>query len=350
MTSDTYTNNERYDSINGLRAYAAIGIILMHVYTNMPIKPTFSFFTQSLIYALADFTLLFMIISGFSICCGYYLKLKNGNITLNNFYKKRYFRILPFFGFLCILDLILHPQIEYFYQVFFNLTLCFKLLPTYQIEVIGVSWFLGIVFLFYMLFPFFIFLTDNKRRAWLSLIVCYIFVFIAMNASFIDEKINRLNFVYCIPFFMSGCIIYLYKGNIKKSMYDKYYLSYIFMIILSYIYILLREIHKPTYITYTTELLFFSFWLIYAISCPNNIILNNRIVNYLSKISMEIYLSHMVIFRIIERLHIENYIHNANLAYFITFLLTICGVICFVNITKSIIINKIDSYIKNNHQ
>lgn len=46
---------------------------------------------------LSSYVYLFFIISGFGMCCGYYEKIKNNEITLNNFYSKRYRKILPFF-------------------------------------------------------------------------------------------------------------------------------------------------------------------------------------------------------------------------------------------------------------
>ena len=44
---------------------------------------------------------------------------------------------------------------------------------------------------------------------------------------------------------------------------------------------------------------------------------------------LEIYLCHMVMFRVVERLHLENYISDSNLNYVVTSVLTICLAICF---------------------
>ncbi|KDS55941.1 acyltransferase domain protein [Phocaeicola vulgatus str. 3975 RP4] len=46
------------------------------------------------------------------------------------------------------------------FEAFMNCTLVFGLLPNNSLEVIGVGWFLGTVFLFYMLFPFFVFFNE----------------------------------------------------------------------------------------------------------------------------------------------------------------------------------------------
>ena len=57
-----------YSSLDGLRAYAAVGIVLMHVQTNLMIKPSDNILTCNVIPWFSNFTLLFMIISAFSMC------------------------------------------------------------------------------------------------------------------------------------------------------------------------------------------------------------------------------------------------------------------------------------------
>lgn len=66
------------------------------------------------------------------------------------------------------------------YDGFAELTLVFNLLPNPRPS-IGVAWFLGVIFLFYMLFPFFVFMIENKRRAWISLGLCYLFCFMSID-------------------------------------------------------------------------------------------------------------------------------------------------------------------------
>ena len=72
---------ENYSSLDGLRAYAAVGIVLMHVQANLMIKPSDNILTCNVIPWFTNFTLLFMIISAFSMCCGYYERIKSGAIT-----------------------------------------------------------------------------------------------------------------------------------------------------------------------------------------------------------------------------------------------------------------------------
>ena len=69
------SGSERYGALDGLRAYAAIGIVLMHVLSNIGVKPSENYMTETLIPWFTDFTLMFMVVSGFSLCCGYYDKV-----------------------------------------------------------------------------------------------------------------------------------------------------------------------------------------------------------------------------------------------------------------------------------
>jgi peptidoglycan/LPS O-acetylase OafA/YrhL len=73
---------ERYDNLDGLRAYAAIGIVMMHVLANSRYVVN-GFLFSRMIPSFTDFTFLFMVISAFSMCCGYYEKSKMEKLILN---------------------------------------------------------------------------------------------------------------------------------------------------------------------------------------------------------------------------------------------------------------------------
>ena len=62
----------KYGSLDGLRAYAAIGILLMHVQATVGVSPTGGFIYDTFIPSLTHFVYLFLVISAFSVCCGYY--------------------------------------------------------------------------------------------------------------------------------------------------------------------------------------------------------------------------------------------------------------------------------------
>ncbi|MDB2008580.1 acyltransferase family protein [[Clostridium] symbiosum] len=98
-------------------------------------------------------------------------------------------------------------------EAFADLTLLFGFLPgAGNITVIGVGWFLGLVFVFYLIFPFFCVLLENRRRAWMAFSVCLAYNLVCSN--YFD--VGRNNILYSACFFLAGGLIYLYRDEISK--------------------------------------------------------------------------------------------------------------------------------------
>ena len=215
---------ERYEGIDGLKAYAILGIALMHILSNGNFGLNGLVF-QKLIPSFTNLVFLFMMVSGFGMCCGYYQKFKDRKIGVGEFYIKRYSKIWPYFALLCVLDFVMSPSKSALYEVFANLTLCQGLLPNMNISVIGVSWTLAVIFVFYLLFPFFCFLLENKKRAWLVFICAVIYNFMC-STYFFDEShiadraaVNfsaRTNILYCAVYFIAGGLIFLYRKELAE--------------------------------------------------------------------------------------------------------------------------------------
>ena len=92
------TKADRYEGIDGLKAYAIIGIALMHVLANGEYGIG-GFVFERLIPSFTNLVFLFMMVSGFGMCCGYYQKIVDQKISVEDFYKKRYIKIWPYFRF-----------------------------------------------------------------------------------------------------------------------------------------------------------------------------------------------------------------------------------------------------------
>ena len=202
---------ERYEGIDGLKAYAIIGIALMHVLANGEYELG-GFVFEQLIPAFTNLVFLFMMVSGFGMCCGYYQKIIDRKISMEEFYCKRYIKIWPYFALLCALDFVISPSKNSLYEVFANLTLCQGLLPNANISVIGVSWTLAVIFVFYMMFPFFCFLLGNKKRAWIVAVAALIFNFVSSNYF----NVGRKNIVYDAIYFIIGGLIFLYRKELAE--------------------------------------------------------------------------------------------------------------------------------------
>jgi len=313
----------RYDALDGFRAYSAVGIVLMHILTNGGYRWK-GFIFERLIPSFTNLVFLFMIVSGFSMCCGYYDRIINNKISVNEFYSKRYAKIWPFFSLLCILELVISPSSNVLYEVFANLTLCFGLLPNAEISVIGVGWFLGLVFVFYLLFPFFCYLISSKKRAWVSFLAAIIFNYLCI----VRFGAGRENIVYCSEFFFAGGLVFLYKEPLERMTIKYRRLLLITIAVLICIYYTVSD-------SVQVLLALFSGMLIYGLrNAEGAFVLCNPFTKLLSSISMEVYLGHMVIFRIIEKLGMTRLFDLDILSYIATSIGTIAGTIVFSLVVK----------------
>lgn len=334
-----------YNNLNFLRAFACICIIIMHIKANTKFRIS-GYLFNTIVPSLTWLVYLFMMLSGFSMCCGYYDKIKNGNININDFYKKRFQKILPFYSLLVIFSVVEEGQFSSILEGFANLTMSFGLMPNNNPSVIGVGWTLQLIFLFYMLFPYFVFLIYNKRRAWLSLLAslminyaCGIYFF---SSKFVINTFTpRHAFIYTVPFFIVGGLIYLYRDNIKSVISKHAILAVILTVLITISwYCTPNSILGFSLFDIKCILLFVS-WISLAIGIKTSL-LDNKCTNYLGNISMEMYLSHMLIFRIIEKLGWV-YIYGRNSKSFLTVcIIEMILLILFVQITK----NTIDFLIK----
>lgn len=316
-------NRKYYGSLDGLRAYSAIGIVLMHVLTNGNYGIS-GFVFEEMIPSFTNLVFLFMVVSGFSMCCGYYDKIINNQISVTEFYSKRYAKIWPFFALLCVLDFLVSPSRNALYEVFANLTLCFGLLPNAKISVIGVGWFLGLVFVFYLVFPFFCYLLSDKRRAWLSFVVALIFNYL----SEVRFGAGRGNIVYSAVFFFAGGLIFLYKTRIEEL--AEKYRGFVAAAIaaLAVVYYVVND-------GVIVMLALFSIMIIYALGgSGKTCLLHNKVTVFFSGISMEVYLSHMLVFRVIEKLGMINLFESDLLSYLMTSIGTIVGTVVFSSVAQ----------------
>ena len=96
----------------------------------------------------------------------------------------------------------------------------------------------------------------------------------------------------------------------------------------------------------TVTMLFFCVAaLIYTLGC-NRGVLVNPVAKFLGGICFEIYLCHMVIYRVLEKLHIIHLFDNGLLAYIFTAVAVICGSVVF-SVCAKWFLNKIETLIVN---
>ncbi len=322
---------KRYTALDGLRAFAAIGIVIMHVKANMRFDISGRFYND-FISDLGNLAFLFMILSAFAMCCGYYDKIIENRISVNEFYSKRYRRIWPFFAILVLLDFVVSPGKDALMEAFADLTLLFSFLPNANISVIGVAWTLGVIFAFYVIFPFFCFLIGNKKRAWFSLAIALLLHITSevyfMNSNHVLPSFNKdSNIVFCGVFFVIGGIIFLYKDEIVNYVNRMGIIALVLVVagsVVTYCFIDNSSIKR---------IVIFTLWICYAIG-DNRKILSCKFARILGGISMEIYLSHMLVLRIVQKLHLDKFVGNGVVAFLISCAAVLLGAIVFSYIFK----------------
>ena len=164
---------------------------------------------------------LFMIISGFGMCNGYYQKLKTGTYSIDAFYSKRYKRTVPFFALLILLNFVIEFTPKTVCEGLMEITMLFGFLPNNTLSTIGVAWTLGAIFAFYIIFPFIVFLLYSPKRGIVSFVISLVITYMCqcyfMTERFVAENfVMRHSFLYCLPYFLIGGIVYLYKDEIER--------------------------------------------------------------------------------------------------------------------------------------
>lgn len=316
---------KKYRNIDALRSFGCLAIIAWHVKANTNFNG--GVLTERIIPSFDYLVYLFMIISGFGMCNGYYKKLKDGNYDLNKFYSRRYKKTVPFFSILIIMNCILEFNRESIFEGLMEITMLFGFLPNNSLSVIGVAWTLGAIFAFYIIFPFVVFLLNDKRRGVISLIVALGITYMCqsyfMTEKFVTSNFTmRHSFLFCLPYFLSGGLIYLYRNELSATVNLHKSAVLLGCVILAVGYLLSPdEIGGFDLIVPKTLILYSA--MVCAVLGEQNKWLSNRLTRFISEISMEMYLAHMVVFRVVEKLHIENVCHNAILRYVITYFMVV---------------------------
>ena len=145
-------------------------------------------------------------------------------------------------------------------------------------------------------------------------------------------NLERTNFIYSLCYFIAGGLVYLYKDKLEKVKWYVY-LPVIFLA-LSLYYIIGGNTLTRLFVT--------AILLIFAISIDCKKV---KVISFISDISMEFYLSHMVAFRAIEKFHLNTLWGNGWEQFLITTVLVFIGTVLFSFVCQKLI-NKSLTFLK----
>ena len=293
-------NNNFISHLQSLRGIAAMIIVLHHQ------KSLSSLLAENDFMANSDLAVdFFFVLSGFVIALNYKNILFSQSILIS-FIKKRFLRLYPLHFIMLIIYLILEfLKYQFEKETGFeanepafstsnlssfvsNLFLLQGLIDP-ELSYNEVSWSISFEFYTYILFAFFVFFIRNKI-IYFSLIslITFVSLFYVYKLGLMDES-NRLGYLRCSYSFFLGSLIYSINNKIRN----------INLSILE-IPIFLITIYLFCYIPDTTFMpLIFAILILILNQTTNRsfikILLNNKILIFLGKISYSIYMIHYLV-------------------------------------------------------
>ncbi|MCB6571881.1 acyltransferase [Eubacterium limosum] len=315
-------SDEEKIKIKGLdstRGIAACGIVYFHIWVLYQFGGCY-WVVDKIAINLDSFVRFFFMLSSFVMMCGYEKVLLKSENHLRNFYVKRYFKIAPLFYLACAIQFCMDyfQGIKAFNPFNFITTgsLLFGLLPTNQEPILGGSWAIGIEWLFYLIFPFLLIYSRN-RYLLIGGFTLSLFLTNFYNCVVPVDFVNRhINLIIYIPYFLCGMIIYYAIPKIKSiKKYRFFEIPYFFLLIsIAVLLMKIEFLSRDVVLLFTFSALIIG--AVYGYSC----LIDNPLTRFLGSISYGIYLFHMIVLQILDKVGmitiIKTYISNRTLAYF----------------------------------
>lgn len=340
-----------FNNLNGIRFIAALFVIIHHIEQIKTYFELKNIWTNPFIQTIGkQGVILFFVLSGFLIT---YLLLSEEQLTkkisIKNFYIRRILRIWPLYFLIISLSFFILPNIDFFkfsifhfdefsikYRIFLlgmflfflpNLVLAgFSIIP-YAAQ----SWSIGTEEQFYLIWPLLIKKARNKFL--LMLYVILIYLFIKLGLSYVSNHLFLNDVVHVFSNFwemfsidsmaiggVAACLIYYKKENILKVLFNPIFQTMIyialFILLISGYFII--HFHNEVY-----SVLFAIIILNLAENKKSILNIENKIFNYLGRISYGLYMYHGIAIVIAIKLLLKLEIYNNVIMYLFSIILTI---------------------------
>lgn len=334
-----------FPNLNGLRFIAAFMVIFSHLELNKSYLGIANFFQEikhlgrlgvSLFFVLSGFLITFLLLKE---------KERNSTISYRNFYIRRILRIWPLYYFIVILSLFVLPYFSFFdianFQidlknpfeylkvillfVFFlpNLLIQIKLIP-FATQ----TWSIGTEEQFYLIWPWVINNAKKLKLLFIVLIIGYNVILYLIEMNFFQNLpysniIKGFMQLFQLDALTIGALA-AYLLYIKHSVLKFFAYTPLFVIsIVSTITIIVFnvEISFGNSVLYAFHFGVIILSLVYNPKLKN--LLENRVFNYLGKISYGLYMYHQILIVFTINVLLKLNIINNYLIYILSIILTI---------------------------
>jgi peptidoglycan/LPS O-acetylase OafA/YrhL len=343
-----------FSGINSLRFIAALAVIVTHIELLKGVFGFKNYWKNPIIFNLGGMGVyFFFVLSGFLIT---YLLLvekeKYHHIKIKDFYIRRILRIWPLYYLIVIIGFFILPKFEIFHISYLqdsftenfnnNLILYILILPNVAFSLfpavsnIGQAWSIGVEEQFYLAWPWIISKSKNILKTLLVIIISLflIKVGVLVLGKFFNEStwykplklLVAMSKFECMAIGGIGAFFLFSKSNLLKLFYNRY------ILLLSIISIPLLIYITPNFLQDGIHIVYSILFLTIILNVSDNTLkfnFENKLLNYLGKISYGIYMYHFmiipaVLYMIKNYFNLQSEVAINGLAYSSVIILTIC--------------------------
>ncbi|MBU2061621.1 MAG: acyltransferase, partial [Bacteroidetes bacterium] len=311
-----------FKNLNGLRAIAAMMVLLHHWSYRFPQFQSNIYIGDLLINIGKSGVVLFFVLSGFLITYLLLFELKKcGKIDKKKFYMRRILRIWPLYFLIIFLGMFIIPNVIYLRPVgyleivqddfFIKLFLFVFMLPNVvysffpNMAILSMSWSIGVEEQFYLMWPGLLNTSKNILRTLIWVIIIYTIVKIiiaSLHHFYPNQIMDRIRFFW--TFFLIDCmaigaIIGFFVFTKKNKLH---FLIGRYQLIISSLLLILLLISNFKFGIFHFQIQGILYALIiYNLTNKNKPykILENKIMNEIGKISFGVYMYHLIIIEVV---------------------------------------------------
>jgi len=317
--------------LNGIRAIAAIGVVVSHITrrgADFGLDPYLfgSYEGETVGWDLAEFGVtMFFTLSGFLITYLLLIERQNAPVNILKFYMRRILRIWPlYYAYILVCVIVwflfqLHPNYDVFaFYIFFAANVPF--IMSASMPFLIHFWSLGVEEQFYLFWPWF---TKFGLRTMVTLTILIIVILVSVKVSLhllypnsLFEKIIHVTRFHCM---LIGCLVALlyYQRNVFfQKFFEKPLTQAIGWIGIATIVV--NKFHIVSLLDHEFVSIITAAVIVGQITKKGLISLENRIMDVLGKLSYGIYIIHPVLIFLLSKI-LKDITDYMPLNYFIVY-------------------------------